>query len=350
MVNLARLLLLSLFIITSSTFGQYIKVTKILDANLFELEDGRKIKLAGVDAPQLNSPRPFFQKIAEQAVFNSVGNILDRKVYMQLVTKEERSSYQLVHIKINYLFEKSDFNKSYLMKGFGKFFDNADTTFRNDLIDAQTHAINAKDGIWNYYSLVNTDTLDVDLTTSGIQHLVKIDSANLATKLKVRPIYTAVPLELLVGSAITLVGSYGCALLIYAITKPQGEYAGYGAALGGIVLGYSLGFPAGIYLVAKHDNPNLDYLATVGSGLAMALATAGISYGLFPKDDNHPTRFIPLLAPIIGPLLYVHLFPPAYPTQSDLTPQPKNSSGQHNFQNYYNSTMKFRMELLRINF
>ncbi|MCL6099265.1 MAG: thermonuclease family protein [Bacteroidetes bacterium] len=350
MLNFIRLLFLTILMLSSSIFGQYVKVTKILDSNLFELEDGRKIKLAGIDAPQLNSPIPFFQKVAEQAVFYSVGNILERRVYMELISKQEKSSYQLVHIKINYLFEKSDFNKSYLMKGFGKFFDNADTTFRNDLIDAQTHAIENKDGIWNYYTPVDTDTLDVDLTTSGIQHLVEIDSANLVNKLKVRPIYTAVPLELFAGTALFTIGSFGGGLLIWAITQPRGEMAGLGPIVGGFTLGYFLGFPSGIYLVAKNDNPNLSYLMTLGSSIVTALVTAEFSFALFPKDHNHPTRFIPLLSPIIGPLLYVHLFPPAYPTQEDITPQTESKSESGNIQKYYNSTMKFRMELFRINF
>ena len=350
MVNLARLLLLSLFIITSSTFGQYVKVTKILDANLFELEDGRKIKLAGVDAPQLNNPIPFLKNIAEKSVLYSSSYILDRRVFIDTITRTGKpTTYQLVHLRINYLFQKSYFNESYLMKGFGKFIDNVDSTNRNILANAQSFAAKEKEGIWNFYTPTDSDTLDSGLTSTGIHQLIKIDSTNVSIQHSPRPIYFAVPLELLAGSALTFIGSYGVAILIGGIMKPHGE-AGLGVAIIAVAAGYSLGFPYGIYLVAKDDNPNLSFLATLGSSLAFALVTSGISYSLFPKDNNHPTRNIPLLAPIIGPLLYVHLFPPAYPTQSDLTPQPKISSGQHNFQNYYNSTMKFRMELLRINF
>lgn len=350
MTKFSRILFLTILSISASTFGQYVKVTKILDANLFELEDGSKIKLAGVDAPQLDYQIPLLSNIAEQAVSYCTSNILDRKVFIEPVAKSEKLAYQLVHLKINYLFNKSYFNESYLMKGFGKFIDNVDSSSRNKLIDAQLHAAKNKEGIWSFFTPTATDTLDAGLTLTGIHQLIQIDSSNASVKHSSRPIYFAVPLELMAGTALTLVGSYGSALLILAITKPRGEFAGFGAAVGGFALGYSLGFPLGVYLVAKSDNPHLSFLATVGSSFAMALVTSGISYGLFPKDGNHPTRFILLLSPIIGPLLYVHLFPPAYPTQDDLTTRTESVSKAGDFQNYYNSTMKFRMELFRINF
>lgn len=350
MLKLIKFIIAALLFSFSSALSQYVKITKIIDSNLFELEDGRKIKLAGVDAPQLNNPIPFFREIADHAVSYCTTNLLERKVYVDLIPNQRKNSYQLVHLKINYLFEKSDFNNSYLMKGFGKFIENADTIYIAKLLESQLHAIKNKEGIWNYYTPAVTDTLDRDLTMSGILHLAKIDSMNLSNKLNVKPIYFALPMELFAGTALSIAGSLAAGLLLAAITQPKGDMAGLGPAIGGTVLGYFFGFPCGIYLVAKHDNPNLSYLAALGSSVATALITTGFSFALFPKDHNNPTRYIPFLSPIIGPLLYVHLFPPVYPTQEDLIPQSGSTNENKNIHEYYNSTLKFRMELFRISF
>lgn len=55
-----RMILLGLFIFIHPILAQTVKIVKILDSNLFELDDGRKVKLAGIDAPQLNHPIHLF--------------------------------------------------------------------------------------------------------------------------------------------------------------------------------------------------------------------------------------------------------------------------------------------------
>ncbi|MCP5060842.1 MAG: hypothetical protein GY936_00045 [Ignavibacteriae bacterium] len=61
------LLLFISFSITNTCLAQKVKIIKILDSNLFELTDGRLIKLAGVDVPNINHKNDNLQKVGISA-------------------------------------------------------------------------------------------------------------------------------------------------------------------------------------------------------------------------------------------------------------------------------------------
>jgi len=111
-----------------------------------------------------------------------------------------------------------------------------------------------------------------------------------------------------------------------------------------------IGFSSGVYLVASHDNPNLSYWATIGSSAVFTLLNAGLSGAVSGKNDNHFTRYLTGLSPIIGPLLYVHLLAPAPPAKEEFINQNMGFYKINSFKDYYNSTIIFRTEVMRIYF
>jgi hypothetical protein len=95
------LLLILVFIFlfaVQSISGQALKVVKILDSNLFELEDGRNVKLAGIDAAQLNNPIPLFAETANDAFAYYKELILKRKVIVQSISRVSSKNYELVYL------------------------------------------------------------------------------------------------------------------------------------------------------------------------------------------------------------------------------------------------------------
>ena len=350
MLKSVKLILIISLYIFSTNSAQYVRITKILNSNLFELQDGTKIKMAGIDAPQLESPIPFFQEVAKDATFYSTENLLTRQVFIEPLPKDSSQSYNLVFIKYNYLFQEVNYNQKFLLNGYGKFIDNVNGKYKTEILESEDHARNNKKGIWEYYKTVSTDTLDQDLTASGIVQLAKMDSIEIKSQHKPRPIYISLPLELLVGSISTVITGIASGALFSAIVQPHGEYSGFATLGFGILIGYTIGFSSGVYFVASYDNPNLSYWTTIGSSLGLTLVTSGISALVAGKNDYHFTRFIALLSPIIGPLLYVHAFPPAYPTREDFIPKNSDNVKIESFKDYYNTTMNFRMELIRIYF
>lgn len=339
-----------MLIFTHSIMAQSLKIVKILDSNLFELEDGRKIKLAGIDAPQLNNPIPLFAETANQALAYHKETILRRRVVVQSISKDDSNEYEFVYLWLEYPLENLDLNQRFLERGFGKFFNNADSTKTASLLKAEKYAKENNEGIWEYYKPNVSDTLDGDLQRANTLQPIKIDSAGIKIILKPRPIYVSLPLELLAGSATTLVVSLASGLLYSAVVHEHGEFAGLGAALFGIALGYVFGFPSGVYLVASHDNPNLSYLATLGSSLVMTILSSVVASAYTGNERNHFTYYIAGFSPIIGSLLYVHAFPPSPPTTEELIKQNLGYKKIESFKDYYDSKFSFRMELMRIYF
>jgi endonuclease YncB( thermonuclease family) len=105
-----------------SLFAQTTKVIKVIDSNLFELEDGRIVKLAGIDVPQLSHPSAFFQSAAKDAVDYSKTNLLDRMVTIETISKLPDKNFEIVMMYKNYFFDKVNVSTRFLLYGFGKFY------------------------------------------------------------------------------------------------------------------------------------------------------------------------------------------------------------------------------------
>ncbi len=342
--------LIVLLIFAYSIKAQSVKIIKILDSNLFELEDGRKIKLAGIDAPQLNNPIPLFAETANQALAYHKETILRRRVVVQSISKADSNKYEFVYLWLEFPLENLDLNQRFLERGFGKFINNVDSTKTASLLNAEKYAKDNNEGIWNYYKPNDSDTLDGDLRNANTVQLINIDSTGIKIILKPRPLHVSLALELFVGSATTLVASLASGLLYAAVNPEHGEYAGLGAAFFGITIGYAVGFPSGVYLVASHDNSNLSLLSTIGSSIGLSLLTTGVSLLLYNDNKNSWVWWTVGLSPIVGPLLYVHAFPPATPTKEELIKQNYGYKKIDSIKDYYNAEMSFRMELMRIYF
>jgi endonuclease YncB( thermonuclease family) len=341
-------ILLASFIFIQTISAQYVKVVKILDSNLFELDDGRKIKLAGIDAPQLNNPIPLFAETADAAVAYYKESLLRRSVALQTISKMDSKNYELVYLWLKYPLEDIDLNQRFLERGFGKFINNVDSNKKTVLIEAEKYAAINHNGIWKYYKPNETDTLDGDLKNNDAVQLLFLDSTRIQTNFRSKPIYFAVPLELLAGSGITVVSTISSSLLAVALTR-NGWAALFITVYGGTAF-YLFGFPYGIYLVAKEDNPNLSYLEMLGCGLGLTAITGGIA-SLFSEGETRNTLgILTALSPIIGSLLYVHAFPPDPTIKEKLKSIEIEEKSMNNFKDYYNATMNFRIELMRIYF
>jgi endonuclease YncB( thermonuclease family) len=346
----SKRILLLLLICASINSAQYIKVTKILDSNLFELEDGRVIKLAGIDAPKTNHPIQYLQNLSNDAIYYSTQNILDRRVFMEVVPDSTIKGYNLVFLHINYLFEKVNYNEKFLLYGYGKLINNVNGLYTDELKESELYAQKFKKGLWEYFTPKKEDILDEDLTGIGLSKLIAADSLKMFEKKKKTPLYVSIPFQLFSGSVFTIVGAYAAGIS-YSVIKPEhGEFAGFGAVIFGSAIGYLFGFPFGVYLVASIQNPNLSYWETLGFSSGLTLLSAGISYLAFPNTDSHPSRIAILFMPMIGSLLYVNFIAKDYPTKDNLIPIEGRELNFKTNKDFYNSQVSFRMEILRVYF
>jgi hypothetical protein len=346
----SKSILLFLLFWTGISPAQYIKVTKILDSNLFEIEDGRQIKLAGIDAPNSDHPQLNLQNLSNDAIYYCAQNILDRRVFMEIVPDTTIKSYNLAFLHINYLFEKVNYNTKFLMYGYGKFINNVRDLHVEEMVDAETYARKYNKGLWQYIHNEKSDTLDKGLTGTGIRYLIELDSQKQNDRQKKLPLSVSIPFQIFSGTVMTAGTALGIGIIYSFFSKEHGRDSGYAAVFYGLITGYWIGFPSGVYLAVSSQNPNLSYWKTLGVSSGCTLLTTGISYLLFRNDQDNPTIWIALLTPIISSLLYTNLFPHEVQTTRSMKPENEGLVSIKSHQNFYNSTINFKMELLRVNF
>ena len=327
-----------------SVSAQTTRVVKVLDSNLFELEDGRLVKLAGIDAPNSSHPFEFYKTAAQDAVEYSNMELLNRLVTTETLYKLPGKDFEIVMMYKKYFLSNVNVSTRYLLYGYGKFFDNVDAKSKKEFLDFQKSAIDEKRGIWLNDNLSVSDTLDSDLVQNHEKYSPGPDP-RLEYKIKrPLPLHVLLPSELLAGAGFTAVSVLGSALIGATLFKAWGALIGiyYGS-----IISYGIGFPTGVYLVAKIANPDLSYLATVGFSLGVTAITTAFTLAVFPNDHDHPTRYIALASPIIGSMLYTNLIAPNPSVRSSDSVTDFKQNITH--KDYYNSTMFFNAEIIRIN-
>ena len=331
----------------TAVFAQTTKVVKILDANLFELKDGRIVKLAGIDAPGISHPSKFYRDAANEAMAYSTTNLLGRTVSIELISNVPGKDYELVFIYKEYILERLNLSTRFLLYGYAKCYNNIDSIYNEEFQNCQQTAIEKQRGIWQNKNLTSTDTLDLDFVHDRTQINSDIDSLWEYNAVLPKPVYYAVPLQILAGSGITFLSCIGSSFL--AATVAGHNLGALGFAILGTAAGYVLGFPLGVYLVEKSSNPDLSYWATLGFSTGLTAVTTYFSFTFFQNDHNHFTRYIALASPIIGSLIYANIIAPK-PSQIAKDLQQQITRNNFTFKDYYNSTLLLNIDLFRVNF
>lgn len=332
-----------LFIIKMSLFCQTVTISEILDANLFKLSDGRIIKLAGVDAPSDSSQIPYLRIVASNAkdFINGYSRI---QLMMDSIAVDERNRYTLVILYKKYALQDVYLNEMYLRSGLGRFFNNTKSFAAIEFIKAQDYAYKNDIGVWKFFSPTTKDTLDNLLTRSAIATVIKPDSTKLDNSYNQTPTVVKIAFELFAGSGVTFLSTVAGAGVV-ALFSPNDGWAALGGAAIGFSLGYFIGFPTMIYLIAKGENPNLNYWENLGCSWGLTLVNGLIASQI--NDRNHTVNYVAWLSPVIGSLLYAHAIAPqtAINNSSLLLPDRKITSFK-DFREFQTT----RIELLRINF
>lgn len=130
--------------------AEEVKIVKVHDSNLFELKDGRKIKLANVASPSVHDADPalaalgrFIKKYAE-----------DEFAGEQLIAEFAGSMAEDCQCYPAHLFQKFTlktvwYNQSYLEKGYGKYTGSPDSLYHQEYFAASEEARKSGSGVWN---------------------------------------------------------------------------------------------------------------------------------------------------------------------------------------------------------
>lgn len=139
-----------IFLLSTLTLAEEVRIEKILDANLFLLENGHKIKLAFVETPSLDSADSSFNDLAKRIIKYARNNFLGVPLLMVIVSDTTLAKDVLpVRLYRKFPLETLCYNIVYLERGFGKYLPVAKQKDAEDFIKAERKAKNELRGIWN---------------------------------------------------------------------------------------------------------------------------------------------------------------------------------------------------------
>ena len=145
------LLVLFIFVILYPIKAQKVKITRIIDTNLFEINEQDTIKLANVDIPSKSTSDSLLKNNFIPYVIKYDRNKLLRNYF---VMEYADSSDSLSPVRSVYLYEKHPLSKDlvnyeFLLKGYGKYIPLKDSEAQRKCEKAGEKAKRGKKGIWN---------------------------------------------------------------------------------------------------------------------------------------------------------------------------------------------------------
>ena len=347
--------------------AQKVKIKKILDSNLFELTDGRLIKLAGIDVPNINHKDTSLQQVGIDAYKYAKLMLLEKRFELTYSNKIPlNKNFTLVQIIKDYPLLTRDFTKEYLGKGFGKLLNNVDTSYYQKYLSAENKAKKDKEGIWEFENNYDKNTLDQTFLGA------KLLTENSADSIKIYPlskpfIVNATPIEkiLLETIAAPVMGSisffggglvgFGIGTLLYGTDHGHGLTAAGVFALVGGYIGYTIGSALGVQYIAKNGNRDV----TLGYTILSSFIGAGVGFAILHgnRDDfwaSSIRSYAPLILPGVASIIYVNFIAPQKEVKLNISKTNVkelyliNENLTHN--DYYNSTKLLEVNLFRIYF
>lgn len=357
MLKVLSLFLLVLILCTYSQ-AQTAKIKKIIDSNLFETDDGRVIKLAGLDVPNLNHPDRYLRSVADKAYVYARSVFLNRTFNISsLAPRDSARDYELVIMQKKYPLGLLDYNKEFLSQGFGRFTGSVPKDYYNEYRDAEQDALASERGIWKVVTGGSTEVLDRPFSAEEISLYAQKDSIIFMRKQLQGSEFSAAPLisEVLLGPIsgflTALPGAYMFAGLT-ALNKNNDGWDALGWAAIGAGVGYITGNALGVYVVAHAENPNVSFLGTVTASFVGTAGGVGLAALVYRKYSAVP-YVIGFAGPLVGAMVYANLMVPQPPAGGHFYPvtqagAPLENSFSH--KDLYNSTVVYNLDLIRVTF
>ncbi len=138
------------FLLLASIQAGEFKITTVLDANLFVLETGQKIRLAYVEAPSIADSLKNMARLAAKVKNYAERRFLNQKVRVEFLHQSpggEEPAPVMIYQK--FFLKTICYNRVYLGQGFGKFREEHDSSYAANYRILAQLARRKKKGIWD---------------------------------------------------------------------------------------------------------------------------------------------------------------------------------------------------------
>lgn len=339
---------LILFTAGTPFLAQIHRITKVIDSNLFMLEDSTLVKMAGIDMPRLDNPDYMLRITAEYAAVYAKKKLLNRPFYFKVIKAGE--------VKLVFIIKESGssgeeiLNLWFLKQGFGKFLNNIDTAFHNSFISAGQFALDYNKGLWKILNGREPGLLDLkNNRTSWINGEI-MDSLDYLKMTLPEPGFIQVINEMTWGPLIGVVMGVPAGFMSLFFVSAEDEWSGIRATTLGWYSGYVLGSALSIYGYSRNTTKDVSIWGSMlsgAAGAALGLAIYQWNYYSNNRERNAWVYFAPLAFPIISSVLYANsIAPDRFPVrQSDDQRRDGFTAAD-----IYNRAKVFELNLFRISF
>ena len=296
------LIVIIIFAFLPPFYAQNKRIVKIIDSNLYMLDDSTFVKLAGIEIPTTRHANKQVKKIADEVFEYTNNNFVNRPLEILYAGEsEDKFNSKLVIINKIFLLSQMNYNSYFIERGFGRFVRNSDKI--NDSLFVAVEK-SAKENNLGVYRFKNIDSLDLSGDTSSLPAEEYTRDELLSMPFKYSRGTGRVLLEIPAGVAGAFLCSFAGTAIGSGLNKGEGIFSDEAAI--GMFTGYIFGSSLGVYLVAKGGNKDLLLGYTALSSLA-ATAIAGGLYAAFEKTDAGPSlAWLIVIAPTAGAMIYAN--------------------------------------------
>lgn len=330
------ILVLSLITINAQSENE-LKVLDITESNLLVLSDSTLASLIDIEIP------PMYHKVKKMSEIGEKAHILLRQLLSDCNIKIKKFSTDQKIIPIDILiiekYKTVDPSVELLKEGLARIKKDTNSKKVEGYFYFEKIAKVNKRGLWSEEYLSNI-VLDYDMDIIKIE--LTADRTKIAKKMRLP--------EVTEGKVFTeMLGGFGGAasgfLLGGLIGGQLTNKRGLGS-LGDVFVGGATGMlivaPLGVYIVAKHRDPNIKFFPLFVSSLAGCLVGVSLS--------SVSPVFIPIFT-VMGAVIYSNAISPSLdqPVFSPVSKDELNKIGT-SFQDFYNSKKIVDVEVFRLNF
>jgi len=346
-----RTLFFFILFLNVTEFSQTVKISKVIDSNLFEMTDNSRIKLAGIDMPRLDNPDYHLRSIAEYAVAYSKKKLLRKPFILKIL--DDSAGVKLVYLTYKFPLEEKNYNLLFLEQGFGKFIYNIDSCDTDEFLQAEQFAIDENKGIWKLINQNEDLIFDREYTATERNDPEVTDSLDYLIATTPKPQFSHVAMELLVSPAVGLLVGLPVGLISSEFLARDGEFGSLEAGVIGWYAGYVIGSSLCTYAIADKTNKKVKIAGTLlASGLGAGFGVIIAGWGSENNNRKNDWLFIaPLLLPLITSAIYVNAI------ASDKYSSAQLSEYKFQFQNkhltaadIYNCSKVFEVDILKVSF
>ncbi|MBN1782218.1 hypothetical protein JW948_13885 [bacterium] len=143
---------ISIFILLAAVSALFaketIRIDKIIDCNLYQLKDGRKISLVNVGTPSLTDTSRTARRVSREIMAYCKAEMRNFSLSAEFVAEDEKTGVWRVHLMREYDLNTKNFNEHFLENGFGFYQEKPRTEYSESYFKAAQKAYKNNAGVF----------------------------------------------------------------------------------------------------------------------------------------------------------------------------------------------------------